>query len=140
MNGMMKTLIQGVLSSFLSGRGGTQTALINAVISAITQNGNAAQGLGQIVSQFEQNGLGDVVKTWVGTGQNAPVNAQQIQQGLGTGMLEQIAKSAGMNPQQASGMLAQVLPNLVDQLTPGGSIDSQAVGNLIANVARKLAA
>jgi len=140
MNGLMKNIIQGVMSSFLSGRGGSQAALVNAVISAITQNGGAGQGLGQIVSQFEQNGLGDIMKTWVGTGQNAPVNAQQIQQGLGNGMLQQIAKAAGMNPDQASGMLAKVLPNLIDQLTPNGTIDNQAMGSLIASVTKKLAA
>jgi uncharacterized protein YidB (DUF937 family) len=137
----MKNLIQGVLSSFLTGRGGTQAALINAVISAMTQQGGgAAQGLSQMVSNFEKNGLGDIAKTWVGTGQNAQVNAEQIQQGLGMNMVQQIAQSAGLKPEQASSMLAQLLPNLVDQLTPNGAIDNQAVGNLIQSVVKKMAA
>ncbi len=140
MNGLMKNLIQGILSSFLTGRGGTQAALINAVISAMTQQGGAAQGLSQIVSNFEKNGLGDIAKTWVGTGQNAQVNAQQIEQGLGMNMVQQIAQSAGLKPDQASSMLAQILPNLVDQLTPNGAIDNQAVGNLIQSVVKKMAA
>ncbi len=79
-------------------------------------------GLSGLVQTFEGGGLGDVVKSWVSTGDNLPVSAEQIQSILGNEQLRQIAGSLGIDPDQAASHLAQYLPLLVDQLSPSGSL------------------
>ena len=85
------------------------------------QQGQGA-GLESLVQAFQKNGLGEIVNSWVSTGQNLPISAQQIQQGLGGDLLKQLAGQAGLSTEAASGQLASLLPTLVDQLTPEGKI------------------
>jgi uncharacterized protein YidB (DUF937 family) len=79
-------------------------------------------GVGGLVSCFEKNGLGGVASSWVGTGANQPVSAQQVQSGLGNDAISSIASKLGVSPDVASGVVAQLLPHVVDHLTPGGQI------------------
>ena len=99
------------------GQGGPQASLAQAALGML--GGNGLQGL---VQAFTSKGLGDIVSSWVGTGANLPVSPQQIQHALGGGQLEQLARSAGVDPQTAATHLSQLLPGLVDKLTPNGSI------------------
>jgi uncharacterized protein YidB (DUF937 family) len=85
-------------------------------------NNPATGGLQGLVQQFEQNGLGNVVQSWIGTGPNQPINAAQIQQVLGNTQLGQLAQNCGVTPQEAASMLSSVLPALVDRLTPSGQM------------------
>jgi uncharacterized protein YidB (DUF937 family) len=62
------------------------------------------------------------VASWVGTGQNLPVSAEQIQAVLGSGQLGQIASQLGLNESQAAGGLADLLPQVIDSLTPNGQL------------------
>ena len=79
-------------------------------------------GVGGLVSCFEKNGLGGVARSWVGTGGNQPVSAQQVQSGLGNDAISSIASKLGVPPDVASGVVAQLLPHVVDHMTPGGQI------------------
>lgn len=79
-------------------------------------------GLSGLVQAFESGGLGDVVKSWISTGQNLPVSAEQIQSVLGNEQVRQFASSMGIDPDQAASQLAQYLPQVVDQLSPNGSL------------------
>jgi uncharacterized protein YidB (DUF937 family) len=74
------------------------------------------------VQTLQKNGLADIVNSWVGTGANLPVSPQQIQQGLGSDLLKQLAAKAGISPEVAGSQLAALLPGLVDKLTPEGRI------------------
>jgi len=85
-------------------------------------NAGAAGGIGVILKQFESNGLGHIVQSWIGTGQNLPVSAAQIQQVLGNSHVRELAAKLGIDPSQAAAKLAAVLPHLVDQLTPNGQL------------------
>lgn len=90
-------------------------------------------GLSGLVAAFERQGLGGVVASWVGTGQNLPVSAEQLQAVLGSEQLQGIARQLGLNPQEVSGQLAQWLPQVVDRLTPNGSLpDGAAQGGAAA--------
>jgi uncharacterized protein YidB (DUF937 family) len=75
-----------------------------------------------LVQSFQQGGLGDIVNSWVSTGQNLPVSAEQLQSVLGGGRLQDIAAQLGVSPEQAAGSLADLLPQVVDKLTPNGRI------------------
>lgn len=81
-------------------------------------------GLTDLVGKFSENGLGDVVNSWVGRGSNLPVSADQISKVLGNDMIQNIAKKAGIDTGTASEKLAGILPQFIDQLTPNGKIDS----------------
>ena len=77
-------------------------------------------GVGGLVEKFTQAGLGDTVGSWIGTGQNANISAEQIQQVLGSGPIADLAAKLGISTDQASETLAGLLPEAVDRLTPGG--------------------
>ena len=77
-------------------------------------------GVGGLVEKFTQAGLGDTVGSWIGTGPNANVSAEQIRQVLGSGPIADLAAKLGISTDQASETLAGLLPEAVDRLTPGG--------------------
>lgn len=136
-------LLDSILASVMGGgaqqaQGSGQAALINAVIQLIAHRqgggaaGGAAGGLGGLIGVLTQGGLGQIASSWVGTGQNLPVSPDQISQALGGdgggvgGILAQIAQQAGISSSEAASGLSQVLPGLVDKLTPNGQVPEQS--------------
>ncbi len=79
-------------------------------------------GLADIVSSFNKGGLGDVMSSWVGGGPNKPVDAGALANVLGPDVLGQFARKAGIGSADASSVLASVLPELVNQMTPQGRV------------------
>jgi len=77
-------------------------------------------GLQGLVQQFQSNGLGEVVNSWIGNGANQPISGDQIAQVIGQDKLNDIASRLGIDPNQVSGLIAQHLPGVIDKLTPGG--------------------
>ncbi len=106
--------------SFLSGvLGGVVGAeMLNVVQGVLDKHG----GVGGVVSQFEQQGLGATVKSWVGTGSNQPITPAQVQQGLGADTVKQLAAKAGLDVQDMLHKLSTVLPQAIDKLTPAGTV------------------
>ena len=98
-------------------------------MSLVQQQG----GLEALVQKFQAGGLGDVVQSWVGTGANAPVSGAQLEKVLGHDALAAVAPQAGVAPAQVQDGLASVLPEIVNQLTPGGSMPANS-GALINSV------
>jgi len=121
-------LLDSVVGALAGGQSGGDNPLLNIVMQLI--NNPQTGGLGGLVQSFQQGGLGDIVNSWVSTGQNLPISAEQIQAVLGGGQLQNIAAQLGMTTEQASGGLAGLLPQLVDQLTPNGQVP--ASGDLLA--------
>jgi len=81
-------------------------------------------GVGGLVEQFTKHGLGDAVGSWVGTGANMNITADQIRTVLGSGPIAEFAARLGVSPDQASETLAGLLPEAVDRLTPGGDANA----------------
>ncbi|HUL55559.1 MAG TPA: YidB family protein, partial [Usitatibacter sp.] len=81
-------------------------------------------GLEALIDNLHRKGLGDVVSSWVGTGQNLPVSADQLTRALGSSQVQAMAQKLGFSPQEMSSHLAELLPQVVDRLTPGGSVPS----------------
>ena len=79
-------------------------------------------GLSALVQQFQQNGLGSIINSWVSTGPNQPISAQQIQQALGSDRVKQIAARIGLDPSVVSQKLSTILPQIVNHLTPNGQL------------------
>ena len=132
--GLLDSILGSVLGSGAAqGQGSGQAALINAVIQMVANKGagggGAVGGLGALVGALTQGGLGNVASSWVGTGQNLPVSAEQLQSALGSGggggLLAQLAQQAGLSHGDTASGLSQILPGLVDKLTPDGQIPQQ---------------
>ncbi|HMA32448.1 MAG TPA: YidB family protein [Casimicrobiaceae bacterium] len=119
-------LLDGVLGNLMGGLLGgqqpqgaqAQSPLLQMALQLLQQNG----GIQGVLAKFEQAGLGAQAQSWIGTGQNQPVDANAISQIFGQGQLGQIAQQLGLTHEQVAGQLAQVLPQVVDKLTPQGQI------------------
>ena len=116
------------------GRGDSQGALLNAVIAMLAngqgQGGAGGGGLGDLIGKFTQGGLGDVIGSWIGHGQNAPISGDQLSNVLGSDMISDLAARLGLSHEEAAGQLSQVLPQVVDRLTPQGHAPAGGLGGM----------
>lgn len=125
-------LLDSVLGAAMGGQAGAaggNAALLNAVVSLLG-NDSAQGGIGGLVTKFQQSGLGDVVASWISSGQNMPVSADQLRGALGDDTLSQLARQSGGSPADVLGQLTQLLPQVVDQLTPQGQLPQGGLGNV----------
>lgn len=118
--GLLDTAL-GMLTNVQQTTGGSQAPLVQAVLGLLNQSQNGG-GLQNLIGSFQQAGLGEVIASWVGTGQNLPISAEQIQQALGSGQLNQLADASGLSQLDTAGGLATILPNLIDKMTPNGKV------------------
>jgi uncharacterized protein YidB (DUF937 family) len=87
--------------------------------------GGLAAGLKGLVDKFSAGGLGEQVKSWVGTGENLPISAEQIGKVFEGGKLQEMAASAGVSVDTIKQKLAAYLPGIVDKLTPNGQMPAE---------------
>ncbi len=114
--------LAGGIGSLLGGQsqaGGTNMGgAAGALLQAINEHPGGVQGL---ASAFEQGGLGGAFSSWVGGGPNAPISGDQIQSALGnSGLLDSFAAKAGISPEIAHTVMAQLLPMVINHVTPNG--------------------
>jgi uncharacterized protein YidB (DUF937 family) len=129
--GLLDSVIGAIGSTSAGGRGG-QPDLMGALIGLLGQ-GQGAGGLGGLaglVDKFQQGGLGDVVNSWVGTGQNLPISADQLSRVLGHDTVSGLAQQLGQGHGDVLGQLSQLLPQVVDKLTPNGQVPQGDVGGM----------
>jgi len=107
-----------------SGGSAQTNQLLQLAMNVINNHPGGLQGL---IQQLTQAGLGQQVQSWVSSGQNLPVSAEQITQALGSGKLQDIAKQLGIDHADAAGGLASLLPHVVDHLTPNGAVQDDMV-------------
>jgi uncharacterized protein YidB (DUF937 family) len=112
------SLLEDLAGKFMGGQQGGNAALITTVLGAIN---NHPGGLGGLVQSFQQQGLGGVVSSWVGTGANQSITPQQVQSVMGDHVTA-IASKLGVSPEDASAKIAQLLPGVIDHLTPNGQV------------------
>jgi uncharacterized protein YidB (DUF937 family) len=99
--------------------GGVVGAAMAGVVNHVLEQNGGVQGL---VNQFEKQGLGPTVRSWVGNGPNQPISADQLHQVLGSGAVQELAAKAGLSVPELTAKLSQLLPQAIDKLTPGGEI------------------
>jgi uncharacterized protein YidB (DUF937 family) len=99
--------------------GGLVGAGMVSVLNNIVEKHGGLQG---VVNEFEKNGLGATVKSWVGTGPNQSISPDQVQQVLGPDLLQQLSQKSGLSVQDLTQKLSQILPQAVDKATPDGAI------------------
>jgi uncharacterized protein YidB (DUF937 family) len=97
-----------------------QSPLLLLVLQLLQQNG----GIEGILGRFQQAGYGQQAQSWIGTGSNLPIDASVLEQIFGQDRMGQVAQQLGMSHDAASGGLAQVLPQVIDRMTPQGQVPS----------------
>ena len=142
MGGVMMALLPVVLS-MLASRGGSRQGggglgdILGQVLGGAGQSpgsmgddsmpGSRAGmggmgGLGGLLEQMQQAGLGQQARSWVGTGENMPVSPDALSQIFGEGGIGAIARQAGLTPKETSDGLSQLLPEVVNHVTPTGEV------------------
>lgn len=111
----------------------TSPGLAEAILNLL--NDSRVGGIEGLPEKFQQSGLGDILRSWISTGQNLPVSAEQIMHALGKGQVDPLSQKAGLPASQGPSVLAQLLPLLVDRLTPDGKVPQQ---NQLADAGMKL--
>lgn len=113
------------LAGQLAGATGTQqrqstanNALLGGLIEMMQSNG----GLPALLEKMQSNGLSEQVASWIGRGDNLPISGTQIADAVGAEQVDVIAAKAGLDPAQVSSGMAQLLPQLIDHLTPNGEV------------------
>jgi len=114
---LLGDIAEGLATSFLNDS--QQAQGWQSVVSDLL---NQSGGLQSLVQQFQGKGLGDIISSWVGTGQNLPVDGNQLKNVFGTEVINAISGKLGLDSSQTLGNLAALLPGLIDKLTPNGQI------------------
>ncbi|WP_340618585.1 YidB family protein [Xenorhabdus entomophaga] len=95
-------------------------------------------GISGLIDKFSQQGLDGTIHSWIGSGENLPIHADQLSSIFGSSTIQQLADKIGIDPNEASSLLSQHLPNLIDKVTPNGEVpenlDLKSAGmNLLKN-------
>lgn len=113
---MLNNLVGSVLTSLVSDNDSNTTTPMELVVQLINQSG----GVESLMNMLQQGGLGEALNSWVSNGANQAVSGNQLQDALGS-TLGQAAANVGLNSNQAGDLLSQVLPQVINGLTPNGS-------------------
>jgi uncharacterized protein YidB (DUF937 family) len=130
--GLLDSVIGAIGQGRGAGAGGGNAALLQAVIAMLGNSGQAGGGggLGGLLEQFQRSGLGDVANSWVSTGQNMPISPDQLGSVLGGDQIASMASQLGMGQGDLLGQLSQMLPQVVDHLTPNGQVPQGGASDL----------
>jgi uncharacterized protein YidB (DUF937 family) len=126
----------GLLDSIAGALGGGGSAAGGSIAGSILSMLGSG-GLQNVQNAMSANGLGEIVKSWIGTGANLPVSPAQIQQALGP-VVGQLAQQHGLGADEVSKHLSQLLPGLVDKLTPTGQVPQGGALESAIGALRKL--
>ena len=119
-------LFDSVAAAVLGKLGGEQGGIAQMALDLVNQHG----GISGVLDKFKEGGLANEVASWVGTGQNLPISADQISSVLGDGQIAQMAEKFGLTPDVISSKIAENLPAIVDKLSPNGELPSDGASVL----------
>ncbi len=126
--GALGSLIGGLLGGGQGGAGGSPLA---SILGSLLANNGAAGGLGGLTDAFQKNGMGDVLGSWVGSGQNSPISADALGKVLGPDVLSKLgAQAGGVSQGDLLSQLSQILPGVIDKMTPQGQAPQGGFGDL----------
>lgn len=130
----------GLVGQVLGGLGqnhGASEDMVQHVLGML--GGQGGSGLTQLMQVFQSKGLGDVIGSWVGTGQNLPIDPQQLMGLLGNHQIAAMASKFGLTHEAAASQLANLMPQVIDKLTPTGELPgadmlNQGLGGLLGKL------
>ena len=122
-------LLDSIAGAVMGKLGGTEGGMAQIALDMFNQHG----GLNGVLDKLKTSGLGDQVASWVGTGENQAVSADQITSALGSSQIAELAAKFGISPDVLSGQLAQHLPDVINKLTPHGEVPADS-SNMLTSV------
>ena len=122
-------MLDGLVGSVLGKVMGEKAGMAQVAMEMFNTNG----GVGGILEKFKTGGLADAAASWVGTGDNIPVSADQISSVLGNDQIAAMAEKFGIEPATLSAQIAEYLPSVVDKMTPNGTVEADS-GNILSSV------
>jgi uncharacterized protein YidB (DUF937 family) len=111
----------GLLGEILGATGQSSSVMPNSD----QVQGAVPAGLKGLVQRFQQNGLGDAIQSWIGTGQNQSIAPDQVHQALGSDTIDELSRQTGTPRSDLLSELAQALPAFVDHMTPSGRVPNE---------------
>ncbi|HET9257374.1 MAG TPA: YidB family protein [Pseudonocardiaceae bacterium] len=108
-----------IVGDLLGGQGGSRNAVVSALLASINSRPG---GIGGLIDKFHAAGAGHVIDSWIGTGENLPVSPGTLEKVFGGDELHALAGQSGVAPEQATGILAQILPHVISGATPNGKL------------------
>ena len=134
--GLLDNLENQAMTSLLGGAAGSNPLAASLLQMIQNQPG----GLSGIVQAFHDKGLGGLVSQWVATGPNPPASGDQINHALGSDKVKELAAAAGISPDMASSAIGQLLPGIIDKLTPNGQVpEHNSVMDIASGLLKSLA-
>lgn len=113
------SLLDTLASMAGGGQQGGSASLLPALIEQLSKYPGGLSGL---IASFQLGGLGEIVASWIGKGQNLPVSADQLGQVLDPGVVNELAAKTGQDTGSVLGSLSSLLPQLIDKATPEGAV------------------
>jgi uncharacterized protein YidB (DUF937 family) len=123
---LMLALLGLLASGALFKGGGGQSPAAKPQPAPADPGGGLLGGLGGLLDKFQQSGQGNVINSWIGSGQNQPVQPKQLGTVLGPDIIKVLAQRSGLSEDELTRQLSQVLPAVVDKLTPNGRLPTIA--------------
>ncbi|MEC7118759.1 MAG: YidB family protein [Pseudomonadota bacterium] len=118
------------------GGAGLLIALLPVILNWVQQQG----GLEKVLASLQSKGLGGQAQSWMSTGQNQPIQPEQVESVFGTAQVDQFAAETGANRGAVLSGIASLLPQVIDQLTPKGDTSTaneanQEIGTVLGQLA-----
>jgi uncharacterized protein YidB (DUF937 family) len=128
--GLLDQVIRSALGSSGAGSGRSQIAMALMALLASramagrsgAQNPGGIGGLGGLLARFREGGYEDIINSWIGTGPNKPISPNQLHEALGPDTVEDLSRETGIPHQDLLSQLSEILPGIVDKLTPQGRL------------------
>jgi uncharacterized protein YidB (DUF937 family) len=114
--------LKGMLAG-QQGEAGGHSAMLDDLLKLV--NDPQSGGFAGLIQKFKEKGLGDLMSSWISTGKNLPISAEQIKNALGSDKIKELAAKFNLGEHDAAKSLADLLPQLIDKLTPDGSVPHQ---------------
>lgn len=114
--------IEDLIGSVMGGQGGVDLGKLTRMAGPLMEMIQNQGGLGNLVSQLQNSPIGAQVNSWIGTGANESVSSEQVEQALGADTVQELAQESGLSEQEVAGGLSALLPNLINRVTPNGSL------------------
>ena len=116
------SLMENLIGSCISTIEGNNQNQSNNILASVMQLVQEHGGVNEVINKFSNNGLAQQAQSWLSNGPNQTITAEHIQQVFGSNAVQNIASQLGMNTNSAGTAIAQVLPDLINKLSPNGSL------------------
>lgn len=124
----------GLLDSVIGALSGMRTTsargdMLGAVLQLLADGGDGL-GVDGLIGRFDACGMSEVVHSWIGRGSNLPISPEDVQRVLGSQTIENIAQQLGLSERVTADRLSQMLPFVIDKLTPHGRLPADGLGDI----------